>query len=62
MRWSSCPPDARPERNRGGVAAYEARVLDIHYVTLAEVCKNIDRWLASSLPRLGIEKYLYRIV
>ena len=37
-------------------------VLDIHYVTLARVCKDVDRWLESSMPRLDVEEYLYRIV
>ena len=37
-------------------------VLDIHYVTLAKMCSDIDAWLESYLPNLDIEKYLYRIV
>ena len=44
------------------MVADEALVLDVFYTTLAKVCKDIDRWLEVSLPRLDIEKYLYRIV
>ena len=35
-------------------------VLDIPRVSLQKMCEEIDKWLVSSLPRLDIEKYLYK--
>ena len=35
-------------------------VLDIPYVKFSKMCTDIDEWLESSLPKLDIEKYLYR--
>ena len=37
-------------------------VLDITYTTLATMRDDITRWLASSVPVLDIERYLYRVV
>ena len=37
-------------------------VLDIAYTTLATMRDDITRWLASSVPVLDIERYLYRVV
>ena len=36
-------------------------VLDKPYVRFGQMCKDIDEWLESSMPVLGIEKYLYRV-
>ena len=35
-------------------------VLDVPYVRFSSMCSDIDRWLRSSLPKLDIERYLYR--
>ena len=35
-------------------------VLDVSYVRLSSMCGDIDRWLKVYLPKLDIEKYLYR--
>ena len=35
-------------------------VLDVPYVRFSSMCSDIDRWLGSSLPKLDIERYLYR--
>ena len=35
-------------------------VLDALYVRFGSVCGDIDRWLRSFLPKLDIERYLYR--
>ncbi len=35
-------------------------VLDVPYVRFNSMCSDIDRWLGPSLPKLGIEEYLYR--
>ena len=35
-------------------------VLDMPYVRFSSMCSDIDKWLRSSLPKLDIEKYLYR--
>ena len=35
-------------------------VLDVPYVRFSSMCGGIDKWLRSSLPKLDIEKYLYR--
>ena len=37
-------------------------VLDTPIVKFHKMCEDIDEWLVSSLPRLDIEKYLYRAV
>ena len=37
-------------------------VLDVTYTTLATMRDDITRWLASSVPVLDIERYLYRVV
>ena len=37
-------------------------VLDVTYTTLATMRDGITRWLASSVPVLDIERYLYRVV
>ena len=34
--------------------------LDVLYVRFSSMCGDIDKWLGSSLPKLDIEKYLYR--
>ena len=35
-------------------------VLDVPYVRFSSMCSDIDKWLRSSLPKLDIERYLYR--
>ena len=35
-------------------------VLDVPYVRFSPMCSDIDKWLGSSLPKLDIERYLYR--
>ena len=35
-------------------------VLDVPYVRFSSMCNGIDRWLKSFLPKLDIERYLYR--
>ena len=35
-------------------------ILDVPYVRFSSMCGDIDNWLRSSLPKLDIEKYLYR--
>ena len=35
-------------------------VLDVSYVRLSSMCGDIDKWLRPSLPKLDIERYLYR--
>ena len=35
-------------------------VLDAPYVRFGSMCSDIDRWLKVSLPKLDVEKYLYR--
>ena len=30
------------------------------YVRFSSMCSDIDKWLRSSLPKLDIERYLYR--
>ena len=35
-------------------------VLDTPVVKFHKMCEDIDKWLVGSLPRLEIEKYLYR--
>ncbi len=35
-------------------------ILDVPYVRFSSMCSDIDRWLGSSLPKLDIERYLYR--
>ena len=35
-------------------------VLDVSYVRFSSMCSDIDKWLKSSLPKLDIERYLYR--
>ena len=35
-------------------------VLDAPYVRFSSMCSDIDNWLGSSLPKLDIERYLYR--
>ena len=35
-------------------------VLDVPYVRFRSMCGDIDKWLRSSLPKLDIERYLYR--
>ena len=35
-------------------------VLDVPYVRFSSMCSDIDKWPRSSLPKLDIEKYLYR--
>ena len=35
-------------------------VLDAPYARFGSMCSDIDRWLGVSLPKLDIEKYLYR--
>ena len=35
-------------------------VLDVPYVRFGSMCGEIDRWLKASLPKLDIERYLYR--
>ena len=35
-------------------------ILDVPYVRFSSMCSDIDKWLKSSLPKLDIEKYLYR--
>ena len=35
-------------------------ILDVPYVRFSSMCSDIDKWLRSSLPKLDIEKYLYR--
>ena len=35
-------------------------VLDVPYVRFSSMCGDIDRWPRSSLPKLDIERYLYR--
>ena len=35
-------------------------ILDVPYVRFSSMCGDIDNWLGSSLPKLDIEKYLYR--
>ena len=35
-------------------------VLDAPYVRFGSMCGDIDRWLRSFLPKLDIERYLYR--
>ena len=35
-------------------------ILDVPYVRLSSMCSGIDKWLGSSLPKLDIERYLYR--
>ena len=37
-------------------------ILDVTYTTLATMRDDITRWLASSVPMLDIERYLYRVV
>ena len=37
-------------------------VLDTPIVKFHKMCEDIDIWLVGSLPRLEIEKYLYRTV
>ena len=37
-------------------------VLDVTYTTLATMRDDITGWLASSVPALDIERYLYRVV
>ena len=37
-------------------------VLDTPIVKFHKMCEDIDKWLVGSLPRLEIEKYLYRKV
>ena len=37
-------------------------VLDVTYTTIATMRDDITRWLASSVPVLDIERYLYRVV
>ena len=34
--------------------------LDVPYVRFSSMCSDIDKWLGSFLPKLDIEKYLYR--
>ena len=35
-------------------------ILDVPYVRFSSMCSDIDNWLRSSLPKLDIERYLYR--
>ena len=35
-------------------------ILDVPYVRFSSMCSDIDKWLWSSLPKLDIERYLYR--
>ena len=35
-------------------------ILDVPYVRFSSMCSDIDKWLRSSLPKLDIERYLYR--
>ena len=35
-------------------------ILDVPYVRFISMCNGIDKWLESSLPKLDIERYLYR--
>ena len=35
-------------------------ILDVPYVRFSSMCGDIDNWLRSSLPKLDIERYLYR--
>ena len=35
-------------------------VLDVPYVRFSSMCSDIDKWLRLSLPKLDIERYLYR--
>ena len=35
-------------------------VLDVPYVRFSSMCSDIERWVEMSLPKLDIEKYLYR--
>ena len=35
-------------------------VLDVPYIRLSSMCGDIDKWLRSSLPKLDIERCLYR--
>ena len=35
-------------------------VLNVPYVRFSSMCSDVDRWLRSSLPKLDIERYLYR--
>ena len=35
-------------------------VLDTAYVKLSKMCRDIDDWIKSSMPKLDVEKYLYR--
>ena len=36
-------------------------ILDVPYVArFSSMCGDIDKWLRSSLPKLDIERYLYR--
>ena len=35
-------------------------ILDVPYVRFSSMCSGIDKWLRSSLPKLDIERYLYR--
>ena len=35
-------------------------VLDVLYVRFSSMCNDIDKRPRSSLPKLGIERYLYR--
>ena len=35
-------------------------ILDVPYVRFSSMCGDIDKWLGSSLPKLDVERYLYR--
>ena len=35
-------------------------ILDVPYVRFSSMCSDVDKWLRSSLPKLDIERYLYR--
>ena len=35
-------------------------ILDMSYVRFSSMCSDIDKWLGSFLPKLDIERHLYR--
>ena len=58
----SCPPPGCPDFNAIEEVWRQMKhvILDVPYVRLSSMCGDIDRWLGSSLPKLDIEKYIYR--
>ena len=57
-----CPPPGCPDLNAIEEVWRQMKhaILDVPYVRFSSMYSDIDKWLRSSLPKLDIERYLYR--